>query len=504
MNIEQGKNQVKYTVISYLSKDEFGDYIIPVERQRPLFLVGPPGIGKTDIMSQVAEEMGIGLVSYSMTHHTRQSALGLPFIHEKEYGGIKYRTTEYTMSEIIASVYDLMEATGRKEGILFLDEINCISETLAPSMLQFLQNKVFGRHRVPDGWVVVTAGNPPEYNDSVREMDIVTMDRLKRIDVEPDLAVWMKYAQNEGVHSSVISYLQIKKDDFYSVETTVDGKEFVTARGWVDLSEAIKLYEKNDLPVDIDLIRQYLQNERIARDFAAYYDLFFKFRQEYDVNDILNGGGSPAVLEKAGKAPFDERITVLRMLSDSLISDFRSISDAEEIIRSLVALIKEDREKLASGGCAQGVTILDSRREELKEELRRERMAHSISRGEKRVKMGVISGLSEMGTRLSADAATGDDDPVAVIRGVMAEKNREKEEKVKSAGARLENAFSFIEKTYGDDNEMLVFVTTLTENKHSSRFIGKHGSPGYFRHNKEVLFYDREKDLQDEIRGLEK
>ncbi len=158
MNIEQGKNQVKYTVISYLSKDELGDYIIPVERQRPLFLVGPPGIGKTDIMSQVAEEMGIGLVSYSMTHHTRQSALGLPFIHEKEYGGTKYRTTEYTMSEIIASVYDLMEATGKKEGILFLDEINCISETLAPSMLQFLQNKVFGRHRVPDGWVVVTAG----------------------------------------------------------------------------------------------------------------------------------------------------------------------------------------------------------------------------------------------------------------------------------------------------------------------------------------------------------
>ena len=54
MNIEQAKNQVKYTVISYLSKDEFGEYIVPVERQRPLFLVGPPGIGKTDIMSHVA------------------------------------------------------------------------------------------------------------------------------------------------------------------------------------------------------------------------------------------------------------------------------------------------------------------------------------------------------------------------------------------------------------------------------------------------------------------
>ena len=67
-----------------------------------------------------------------MTHHTRQSALGLPFIVRKTYGGKEYNVSEYTMSEIIASVYDLMEDTGVKEGILFLDEINCVSETLAP------------------------------------------------------------------------------------------------------------------------------------------------------------------------------------------------------------------------------------------------------------------------------------------------------------------------------------------------------------------------------------
>ena len=89
--------------------------------------------------------------------------------------------TSETMSEIIASVYDMIETTGNKEGILFLDEINCVSETLAPAMLQFLQYKIFGRHTVPKGWIVVTAGNPPEYNNSVREFDIVTWDRLKRI-----------------------------------------------------------------------------------------------------------------------------------------------------------------------------------------------------------------------------------------------------------------------------------------------------------------------------------
>ena len=186
MNIKQAKTQINNAIKSYFSKDDFGNYKIPIERQRPIFLMGPPGIGKTAIMEQVAEELGVGLVSYSMTHHTRQSALGLPFIKKRIYGGREYSVSEYTMSEIIASVYDMMESAGVKEGILFLDEINCVSETLAPAMLQFLQYKIFGRHRIPDGWIVVTAGNPPEYNNSVREFDIVTWDRLKRIDVEPD------------------------------------------------------------------------------------------------------------------------------------------------------------------------------------------------------------------------------------------------------------------------------------------------------------------------------
>ena len=146
MNIKEAKNYIKDSVRIYLKKDAEGEYRIPIVRQRPIFLLGAPGIGKTAIMEQIAQELGIALVSYSMTHHTRQSALGLPFIMHKEYEGRSYDVSEYTMSEIIASIYDVMAESGIREGILFLDEINCVSETLAPSMLQFLQYKVFGRH----------------------------------------------------------------------------------------------------------------------------------------------------------------------------------------------------------------------------------------------------------------------------------------------------------------------------------------------------------------------
>ena len=186
-------------------------------------------------------------VSRESTYYAQVPPWAIQILLEKEYEGKKFRISEYTMSEIIASVYKKMEETGLKEGILFLDEINCVSETLTPAMLQFLQYKIFGQHKVPEGWIVVTAGNPPEYNQSVREFDMVTQDRLKRIDIEPDYEAWKEWAINEEVESCILSYLDIRKDDFYKVENTIDGRSFVTPRGWVDLSNMIKLYKMNGI-----------------------------------------------------------------------------------------------------------------------------------------------------------------------------------------------------------------------------------------------------------------
>ena len=231
MNIKRAKEEIVNTVKAYLQKDEEGEYLIPAIRQRPVLLIGAPGIGKTAIMEQAARECNIGLVAYTMTHHTRQSAMGLPFISKKMYGGEEKSVTEYTMSEIIAAVYDRMESTGLKEGILFIDEINCVSETLAPVMLQFLQGKSFGNAKVPAGWIIAAAGNPAEYNRSVREFDVVTLDRVKMINVEPDYDVWREYARMQGIHGAIVSYLDARRDNFYKIETTVAGKHFVTVRG---------------------------------------------------------------------------------------------------------------------------------------------------------------------------------------------------------------------------------------------------------------------------------
>ena len=129
MDIQRAKEEIKRAVQAYLATDDIGRPLIPAVRQRPILLMGPPGVGKTQIMEQIAQECDIALVAYTITHHTRQSAVGLPFIRERNYGGRTRSVTEYTMSEIIASVYAAMERTGKKNGILFIDEINCVSET---------------------------------------------------------------------------------------------------------------------------------------------------------------------------------------------------------------------------------------------------------------------------------------------------------------------------------------------------------------------------------------
>ena len=389
MNIKQAKEYIRNTVDLYLKKDGFGEYRIPVVRQRPIFLLGAPGVGKTAIMEQIAQELGIALVSYSMTHHTRQSALGLPFIETKEYGGLEYKVSEYTMSEIIASIYDVMRESGIREGILFLDEINCVSETLAPSMLQFLQYKVFGRHRVPEGWVIVTAGNPPEYNKSVRDFDVVTMDRLKVLDVEAEYGVWKEYAGNQGIHNVVTSYLELKKEHFYKIETTVKGRSYVTARGWEDLSQILTLYEEEGLTVDETLVGQYLRNERVVKEFTAYYDLYQKYKKNYHVEEILKGEAPEEAFIRAKAASFDERLSLLSMLMDKMLGEIRERMETADYLNDLMVPLKALRGLAEKGGEMAAVTEMMERQAEGKKKLAEVRNGRLLQLLEKASRTGL-------------------------------------------------------------------------------------------------------------------
>ena len=502
MNIKQAKEQIQNAMKAYFTKDTFGNYLIPIERQRPTFMMGPPGIGKTAIMEQVAAELGVGLVSYSMTHHTRQCALGLPFIEKKIFGGVEYRVSEYTMSEIIASVYDMIERTGLTEGILFLDEINCVSETLAPAMLQFLQYKIFGRHRVPDGWIVVTAGNPPEYNNSVREFDIVTWDRLKRIDVEPDHEAWKEYAYQKGVHAAIITYLDIKKSDFYKIESTLDGKTFVTARGWSDLSDMMKLYEQHGITIDQKLIVQYLQNKKIAKEFSIYYDLFNKYRSDYQVDQILDGKAPAEIKDRAKVARFDERLALLGLLLDAVTGELKKVSMSEQVLTELLGALKNVRMDLTQPN-ADGVAAVHKQITALQKRIETGKLASTLTSDDEYACRSAIAALEDMTAVLIEQSPAGGTAAFKLLKAEFDTRTKQLKKQADAAGKQLSNAFTFCEETFGDGQELLILVTELTISYHSARFISRHGCKEYFNHNKELLFYERQKQIIQELEKLE-
>lgn len=495
MNIKRAKQEIKNSIEAYLAKDEFGEYKIPAVRQRPVLLMGPPGVGKTQIMEQIARECKIGLVAYTITHHTRQSAVGLPFIKEKVYGGQTYSVTEYTMSEIIASVYEKMEQTGMKEGILFIDEINCVSETLAPTMLQFLQGKTFGNQRVPEGWIIVAAGNPPEYNKSVREFDVVTLDRLKKIDVEADFEVWKEYAYQQGIHPAVISYLELRKQNFYRVETTVDGKRFATARGWEDLSQLIQAYESIGTKMDREVVFQYIQHPMIAKDFAGYLELYYKYRADYGVEDILNGKWSPTTLQKIRSAALDEHLSIVSLLNGKLSELFRECYETDAFVSKLYEYMLEYREAREQVTAEEILQKIVSDKEELEK-------AELLNRAESRMWKRATAFMENVVKHTKGNFLI-DMDAYGYTKERFEEEAGALETKTEEVKEILQNVFDFLEDAFGESQEMVFFITELNANSYSMWFIKENGSDSYYRYNKGLLFEERQKMILAEMDAAE-
>ena len=507
MNIKRAKEEIEHTVKAYLAKDALGEYAIPAIRQRPILLMGPPGIGKTQVMEQAARECGVALVAYTITHHTRQSAVGLPFIRQRNYGGRDVSVTEYTMSEIIASVYAKMEATGLKEGILFIDEINCVSETLAPTMLQFLQCKTFGNQAVPKGWVIVAAGNPPEYNKSVRDFDIVTLDRVRRMDIEPDLSVWKDYARGAHIHSAILSYLELHPQNFYQINADVDGTQFVTARGWEDLSNLLDTYETLGLKADEDLIREYIQHQKIAEDFSAYLDLYYKYRDDYGVEEILAGQVKPAVYARLLNAPFDERLSLVSLILAGLNTRFAASRRKDAVADGCYAFLREVKKAFADlpADLPDGPAALFAQMAaEYDAETQKKREAGLLSRDGQNVRLETLAVLRGWEAALRRAGTQSADGAFGLLRAQFQTLADDREAAQNTASAALEAAFDFMEQAFAESQEMVVFVTELTLSPAAHAFITENGCERYFQYNKDLLLDHRKAALQQELAAEEK
>ena len=466
MNIKQAKQEIKDAVRAYLAKTPEGDYRIAPVRQRPMLLIGPPGIGKTQIMEQIAKECEIGLVSYTITHHTRQSAVGLPFIRKDTFGGKEVSITEYTMSEIIASVYEKMRETGLKEGILFIDEINCVSETLAPTMLQFLQCKTFGNQAVPEGWIIVAAGNPPEYNKSVREFDMVTLDRVRRMRIEADFSVWKEYAVKRHIHPALLTYLDLRPANFYVVENDVDGMQFA--------------------------------HDDVAKDVAAYIDLYKKYEDHYGIPEILEGKVTTSIYERLFRASFDEKISVVHLVLSGLHTSFEAVHNWKKITDKWFAFLKQYRSCVMAE--EEPVAAYQKLCAEQEAETALRKKQGFLEKDEEHF-------LEKLGEKLCGACPQTEDvvgktpeEIFDLARGPFAEAVEELEMREQTASEKLEHAFDFIEAAFADGQELVVFVTELAMDPEAAVFLAENENERFRKYNEQLLLGTKKAELLSELR----
>lgn len=493
MNIQEAKNEIKNTVKAYLAKDETGSYQMSSIHQRPILLMGPPGIGKTQIMEQIARECQIGLVAYTITHHTRQSAVGLPYIEKETYEGHTYSITKYTMSEIIAGIYQKMKQTGCKEGILFIDEINCVSETLAPTMLQFLQYKTFGGHEIPKGWIITAAGNPPEYNKSVHDFDMVTLDRLRYINLEPDFSIWKIYAKTSNIHRSIISYLELRPNNFYRVENDIDGLQYVTARGWEDLSNLIQTYESLNIPIKEEIFHEFIHHEDIAEDVSVFYDLYHKYQDDYRISDILAGKIYPDIFARIEQASFDERLCVVNQLSDGLAQRLHLAAQEKELTDLWYQFLKDFHNQLSISN--EPSLCYSSLVKSLEDEFKQKELGNQYTKEQ-------LQNYKRLIIQLKSTPPEKNQNPQETFEyekkyfHIQLEKLEQTELTTESS---LEQAFNFMEQAFTGSQEMVVFMTDLTLNREAAVFLSQHPCQRYTKYTEQLLIGTRKEQLLSEL-----
>lgn len=328
----------------------------------------------------------------------------------------------------------------------------------------------------------------------------MTMDRLKKITVEPDFDVWKEYAYKSGVHASILTYLELKKENFYKVETALDGKRFVTARGWEDLSQMIKLYEKHQITVNEKLTSQYLQNPEIARDFAAYYDLFHKYQSDCRIGDILEGHASKEIRDRARKARFDERLALLGLLLDAVTQDAKEILETQAVLTNYLELLKQVKGKMQTGSkSCQLPQLLSEERARITQRLDSSRTSHPLSSGKVRRLCRLNAILAEEESRLNQSDAP----DFALLKEGLKTRAAANGQTAEAVSAKLEQLFLFCEEVFPSGQEPLILVTNLTVNETTASFIDQYGCPKYFEHNKELLFYERNQEILAKLETLE-
>ncbi len=262
------------------------------------------------------------------------------------------------------------------------------------------------------------------------------------------------------------------------------------------------LYEEHGLVIDEALVVQYLQNKKIAKDFSIYYDLFNKYKSDYQVDKILAGKASDEIKSRAKAAKFDERLALLGLMLDAIAGELRQVNLAEQAQAELLNALKNARMEL-SRSITDATAAVQKQIDQLGRKIETGKLASTLSADAEYACHSAIAALEDMAVMLEEKAPTDGAEAFGQLKSAFDNRTNRLKKQAEAAGKQLSNLFVFCEEVFGEGQEMLILVTELTISYYGARFISRYGCKEYFAHNKELLFYERQKEIITELEKLE-
>lgn len=237
-----------------------------IDAQQPGMLWGPPGVGKSSVIRQVATARGIGLIDLRLSQLDAVDLRGIPSV-------LATGKTHWNQPTFLPT---------EGEGILFLDEINLGAPSVMAAGYQLVLDRKLGDYELPPGWIVLAAGNRTQDRTNVQQMSTALKNRFVHIDYEVNLDDWCDWALRNGVHVSVLSFIRfrptmlnmfdapLKGDDAdkrRQAQATKDANAFATPRSWEFMSKMVT--QQPDPEVEYDLFCGTV-GEGAAAEFMGY------------------------------------------------------------------------------------------------------------------------------------------------------------------------------------------------------------------------------------------
>ena len=243
--------------------------------QRPLFLWGPPGIGKSELVENITAELGGLMIDLRLGQMEPTDIRGIPF-YNKDIGKMDWAPPVELPDEEMAKDYPIV--------VLFLDELNSAAPSVQSAAYQLILNRRIGKYRLPKNVVIVAAGNRESDKGVTYRMPTPLANRFLHQEMKVDFASWQEWAVTHKVHKDVVGYLSFAKQDLYDFDAKSSSRAFATPRTWSFVSELLQEDDSDDNTLT-NLIAGTV-GEGLAVKFMAHRKIAGRMPQP---EDILSG-----------------------------------------------------------------------------------------------------------------------------------------------------------------------------------------------------------------------